>query len=63
MEPIDQINNKKQKPETEVEKVKKKKKTEAISLEETQMSILNRIDSELKEDEDNKLKDNEYLYG
>ena len=63
MEPIDQINNKKQKLETEVEKVKKKKKTEAISLEETQMSILNRIDSELKDDEDNKLKDNEYLYG
>ena len=57
VEPINQINNKKQKPETEVEKVKKKKKTEAISLEETQMSILNRIDSELKEDEDNKLKD------
>ena len=57
VEPIDQINNKKQKLETEVEKVKKKKKTEAISLEETQMSILNRIDSELKEDEDNKLKD------
>ena len=38
-------------------------KTEAISLEETQMSILNGIDSELKDDEDNKLKDNEYLYG
>ena len=51
MEPIDQINNKKQKPETEVNKVKKKK-TEAISLEETQMSILNGIDSELKDDED-----------
>ena len=62
MEPIDQINNKKQKPETEVEKVKKMK-TEATSLEETQMSILNGIDSELKDDEDNKLKDNEYLYG
>ena len=27
------------------------------------MSILNRIDSESKEDEDNKLKDMEYLYG
>ena len=27
------------------------------------MSILNGIDSELKDDEDNKLKDNEYLYG
>ena len=38
VEPIDQINNKKQKPETEVNKVKKMK-TEAISLEETQMSI------------------------
>ena len=38
-------------------------KTEAISLEEKQMSILTRIDSELKEDGDNKLKDNEYLYG
>ena len=62
MEPIDQINNKKQKLETEVEKVKKMK-TEATSLEETQMSILNGIDSELKDDEDNKLKDNEYLYG
>ena len=62
MEPIDQINNKKQKLETEVNKVKKMK-TEAISLEETQMSILNGIDSELKDDEDNKLKDNEYLYG
>ena len=37
-------------------------KTEAISSEETQTSILNQIDSELKEDEDNKLKDNEYLY-
>ena len=64
MEPIDQINNKKQKLETEVKKNKvKKMKTEAISLEETQMSILNGIDSELKDDEDNKLKDNEYLYG
>ena len=51
VEPIDQINNKKQKPETEVNKVKKMK-TEAISLEETQMSILNGIDSELKDDED-----------
>ena len=38
-------------------------KTEAISLEEKQMSIFNRIDSELMEDEHNKLKDNEYLYG
>ena len=64
VEPIDQINNKKQKLETEVKKNKvKKMKTEAISLEETQMSILNGIDSELKDDEDNKLKDNEYLYG
>ena len=32
-------------------------KTEAVSLEEKQMSILNKIDSELKEDEDNKFKD------
>ena len=38
-------------------------KTEAISLEEKQMSMLNRIDPELKEDEDNKLKDKEYLNG
>ena len=37
-------------------------KTKAILLEEKQMSILNRIDSELKEDEGNKLKDKEYLY-
>ena len=38
-------------------------KAEAISLEEKQMSILNRTDSELKEHECNKLKDKEYLYG
>ena len=38
-------------------------KTEAVSLEEKQMSILNQIDSELKEDEDNKFKDKEYWYG
>ena len=37
-------------------------RTEAILLEENQMLILNRIDSELKEHEDNKLKDKEYLY-
>ena len=37
-------------------------KTEAISLEEKQMSILSWIDSKLKEDEDNKLKDKKYLY-
>ena len=35
-------------------------KTEAKSLEEKQMSILNQIDSELKGDEDKKLKDKEY---
>ena len=38
-------------------------KTEAILLEEKQMLMLNRTDPELKEDEDNKLKDNEYLNG
>ena len=38
-------------------------KAEAISLEEKQISILNRIDSEVKEYEFNKLKDKEYLYG
>ena len=37
-------------------------KTEAISLEEKQMSILNRIDSQLKEDEDNNLKGKVCLY-
>ena len=62
VEPLDQINNKKRKPETKAKKARKMK-TEAISLEEKQMSILNGIDSELKEDEDNKLKDKEYLYG
>ena len=38
-------------------------KVEAISLEEKQISILNRIDSELKEHEFNQLKDKKYLYG
>ena len=38
-------------------------KTETILLKEKQMSMLNRIDPELKEDEDNKLKDKEYLNG
>ena len=38
-------------------------KTEAISLEEKQMLMLSRIDGELKEDMDNKLKDKEYLWG
>ena len=38
-------------------------KTEVISLEEKQMSILNRSDSELKEDEDNKLNDKVCLHG
>ena len=62
VEPVDEISNKKRKPETKAKKAKKMK-NETISLEEKQMSILNRIDSELKEDEDNKLKDKEYLYG
>ena len=62
VEPVDQINNKKQKPETKAKKLKEMK-TEAVSLEEKQMSILNQIDSELKEDEDNKFKDKEYWYG
>ena len=38
-------------------------KTEVISLEEKQMSILNRSDSELKVDENNKLNDTVYLHG
>ena len=39
VEPVDQINNKKRKPETKAKKAKKMK-TEAILLEEKQMSIL-----------------------
>ena len=62
VEPVDQINNKKRKPETKGKKAKKMK-TEAILLEEKQMSILSWIDGELKEDIDNKLKDKEYLHG
>ena len=38
-------------------------KTKALSFEEEQMPILNPIDSELKENDHNKLKDKEYLYG
>ena len=62
MEPVDQINNKKRKPEAKAKKAKKMK-TEAISLEEKQRSILNWIDSQLKEDEDNNLKGKVCLYG
>ena len=51
------------KPRRARSKNTKKMKVEAISLEEKQISILNRIDSELKEYEFNKLKDKEYLYG
>ena len=40
MEPVDQINNKKRKPEAKAKKAKKMK-TEAIPLEEKQRSILN----------------------
>ena len=38
-------------------------KTEAILLEEKLMPVLNRIDSKLNEDKDNKLRDKDYLYG
>ena len=38
-------------------------KTEATSLEVKQTAILNQTDSDLKEDEDNKLQDKKYLYG
>ena len=61
VEPVEQVNNKKRKLEAKAKKAKKMK-TEAIS-EEKQMSILNRIDSELKEDEDSKLKDKECFHG
>ena len=51
------------KPRRTRSKKAKKMKAEVISVEEKQISILNRMDSELKEDELNKLKDKEYLYG
>ena len=53
VEQVDQINNKKRKHWTKAKKTKKMK-AEAILLEEKNMSILNRTDSELMEGEDNK---------